>query len=349
MELGSNFELDISNLKRVDDSIFEYLKNYYSIYLDSGRSAIKLLKSKLGCGTILLPSYICESVIDVFRQDFQIEFYQVTKELEIDLVDFEKKIDRSTAAVYLMHYFGQIQNQEVLSFLTDKRDRYGFLIIEDTTHSIFTSAATIGDYCICSLRKWFPIPDGGVVYSKFCLDAQKLERKIVPSNLEAMILKYLFIYKNVPCNHIYRQVFQAEERKLDYQDEIYELSEISSILLSCYSIQELKTKRKKNAEYLFSRINRKQVQPVLREEDDTPLTFPVYVKNRDSLKRFLSENRIYCAVHWPIEDMRLKQNDLTVEISKHILSLPIDQRYGGAELDYLLSSISKYYEKNGMD
>lgn len=44
------------------------------------------------------------------------------------------------------------------------RLRYGFSIVEDTTHSVFSVRRTIGDLCVCSLRKWFALPGGGALY-----------------------------------------------------------------------------------------------------------------------------------------------------------------------------------------
>ena len=68
MELGSEFELDISILQQTEDNLFVYLSSYNSIYVDSGRSAATVLNKVLKQGTILLPSYICESVINVYKK-----------------------------------------------------------------------------------------------------------------------------------------------------------------------------------------------------------------------------------------------------------------------------------------
>lgn len=245
MELGSEFEVDISSLKKIEDSIFEYLKDFNCVYLDSGRSATRFINHNLKLRKILLPSYICESVISIYKSEFQVEFYQVTKDFQIDLADLNNKINQSVDAIYLMHYFGQVQNSNVLRLLDDKRKKYGFIIIEDTTHSIFTNKHTIGDYCVCSLRKWFPIPDGGVAYSKNILKKQTLKSELIPIKFEAMIMKNLYLHKKLSCKSLYRQIFHQAEQKLDEQTEIHSISKISEILLLSYSINDLKEHRKK--------------------------------------------------------------------------------------------------------
>ena len=86
--------------------------------------------------------------------------------MTIDIDDLKSKMDSQVTVVYLMHYFGSVQNNEVLKYLENTKKKRGYTIIEDTTHSIFTKKRTVGDYCVCSLRKWFPITDGGVLYTE---------------------------------------------------------------------------------------------------------------------------------------------------------------------------------------
>ena len=351
MELGSEFELNIAELERVDDTIFNYLSTYHSIYTSSGRNAAKLLNRLLSGGRILLPSYICQSVIDVYKEKFTIEYYHVKKSFDIDLEDLHSKLSQDVAVVYLMHYFGKIQNQHILEFLSHMREKYHFLIIEDTTHSIFTCPNTIGDYCICSLRKWFPISDGGVVYSKrelFGIDAKALHQRIAYGKLDAMILKYSQIHRNVKCNDTYREIFQLEEEKLENEQEILGISCMSRMILNCISLKKMTMVRKRNLQYLRDGLDKTNIEIPIDEEYGVPLALPIYVNNRDDFRSYLIQNQIYCAVHWPVEDKELRNNKALTEMVTHIISLPLDQRYDGEHLDYMLSIIENYsmYVKN---
>ena len=84
------------------------------------------------------------------------------------------------------------------------------------------------------------------------------------------------------------------------------------------------------------------MKPALMIDDFVPLTFPVYVTDRDMFRKYLIEHQIYCAVHWPLEGTELEGNSDAEWISDHILSLPIDQRYGVSHLKYLKSVIDGY-------
>lgn len=350
MELGSDFELDLSGLCTTEDTIYSYLKDYHTLFLDSGRSALSILSLNLKQGTILLPSYICNSVINIYQSKTNLDFYNINKDFSIDLEDLESKINEQTTTVYLMHYFGKIQSQETINILYELQRKYKFLIIEDTTHSIFTKRRTIGDYCVCSLRKWFPVMDGAVLYSRQGfggIEVEQIPIKTPSRKLEAMILKNFYLKKQVACNEIYRNIFQTEEIKFDNQKKIYQISHISRSLLEYFPIKKMCDTRKNNynllKNYLKGNYN---IESILNEDDAVPLTYPIYIKNRDRFRQYLKEKHIYCAVHWPLKGSILENNKEANDIYKNIISLPIDQRYTNNHMDYLNTIINNFTSGN---
>lgn len=345
MELGSNFELNVSNLCYTKDNIFRYLDSYFTVFTDSGRSASIVLNMIIKPGIILLPSYICESVINVYRDKFSLIFYNIRKDFSVDMKDFEGKIHENVTAVYVMHYFGQLQDQEFLFYLQRKKEQYGFTIIEDTTHSFFTKRNTVGDYCICSLRKWFPVMDGGILYSEKSLKnipTEDIFAKEPSAGLAAMILKSLHIQGKVDCKELYRKMFTEEEAKLDRQKDVYKMSEISKALLNYFSVSEMVEKRKRNYKELEKVLLESKIEVVLKQGEYVPLSCPIYIEQRDGFRQYLAEHQVYCAVHWPLAGTGLEGNKGAKDISEHIISLPIDQRYGREHIQYLGKLIKDY-------
>lgn len=345
MELGSDFELNLSELHIKDDSIYHYLQEYHTIFFDSGRSASRVLNSEICPGTILLPDYICESVIQVYRNLFRIRYYHVNRDFLIDLDDFVRKIDASVTVVYLMHYFGMVQHTEILETIISEKKKYGFTIIEDTTHSIFTKIRTIGDYCICSLRKWLPVTDGGVLYTdqgfkNIC--AEDIPVKSPSEKLTAMLLKRLYIEGRLDCNELYRNIFTNEEHKLDKQDQVYQISDISRSLLKYFSVSELVKRRKENYALLYETLRYKNMNTVMQCKEGVPLVCPVYIEDRDKFRAYLAKNHVYCAVHWPLEGTELIYGEDAVYRSEHMISLPIDQRYDIKHMEYLQKLVEEY-------
>lgn len=345
MTLGSEFNLDLHDLKPVPNSFFQYIGETSYCLFDSGRSALKAVTRILGSGSILLPEYICESVVSCFPPD-RVLFYRLKNNLEIDAGDLLSKINETTAAVYLMHYFGSVQPQDTLSLIRAEKEKTGFLIIEDTTHSLFSQIRTVGDYCVASLRKWFAIPNGGVLYSgkSECLSSyDELPRSTDNDKAYAMMLKTLHLNGQLDCETAYRDIFSACEKKLDRQTEIKKISCFSEFLLSCHDAYDMAEKRKSNLRLLKSGLRNIEIwQLCAFSTDDCPFVFPIRVPDRDDFRRYLAEHHIYCAVHWPFDGCAREKRPLAIALSNDMISLPVDQRYGEKEIGYLASVINAY-------
>lgn len=340
MELGSEFNLNFQDMEKKEDNIFYYLKEYCCIYTDSGRSALRILKDIIPKkGKILLPSYICDSVIDCFEED-RVGYYNLNFNLEIIWQELDYVLEQDVAAIFIMHYFGKIQEENILNKIKEKCKRYNILIIEDTTHSIFSRVNTIGDYCICSLRKWFAIPDGGVLYSLRKLpEVNSLGKpKWSIDKTQGMFLKTLFLEKGYDCNLWYRELFAEAEDKLDKQKEICGISEMAFVLLSRYSVFDMIKKRRANYEKLEIVLRNYGIS-FLKEMPECPFVFPVILNNRNGFRKYLIEQQIYCAVHWPVTKVYLEKKKIVNYIAKHIMSLPIDQRYETEHIMYLAEKL----------
>lgn len=346
MELGSNFGMDLSQIKYQEENVQRYLADENVLFYDSGRSAIKALISIIRKGKILLPSYLCKSVVSCF-QDFRIDYYLVNEQFEINIESLESKLDKTVTAVYIMHYFGVLQKAEVLCCIKQRQEEFHYIIIEDTTHSFLTKKCTIGDYQVCSLRKWFAIPDGGILYSRKPFMPDNNCRQCNPNSakiLEAMLLKQMYIENKANTNTLYRRIFAQQEENLDRQESVYALSEISSVILECTNLNTVIRQRKRNWNYISKNLRTPYVLPVYRRisDDTVPFAFLIKTENKDSFKNYMAENKIYCAFHWPVETEEQQKILVNLELQEHILSLPIDQRYGQEEMEYMIRVINSY-------
>lgn len=344
MEIGSEFSLERGKAPCID-SIFSYLRDYSSIYTDSGRSALRLLLPFLPPGPILLPAYLCESVYRSFQKR-KLLFYEITDDLEIDWSDLFGKLEYGVSVVYLHYFNGVVPEKEQLEKLLSEKKKRNFLIIEDTTHSIFSHPLTAGDYGVCSLRKWFPIPDGGVLYSGTLLrgNPDELQEAEWPrEKMRAMKLKaeYLDGKRGEDCNIEYRHIFASCEQKLGEQTRAFGMSALSGDILKKCSISEMVNKRLENYRILANSLKKLSSIQLLAQPgvNDCPLVCPVGVSNRDALRSFLISNRVYCAVHWPESDMPTK---CAAQLAKCKHSLPVDQRYGSAEMLFLADKLLQY-------
>ncbi len=349
MELGSEFNLKLEDIVEKSDNIYKYLADYDTMYFNSGRSGFMALDAILPKGKVLVPGYLCDCVIESFK-NHDVEFIKVNECLEYDVEEFFNKLDYDVVAVVLMNYFGHLQDPDLIKQIEKWKETYDFIVIEDTTHSIFSNPLTIGDYGICSLRKWLPIPDGGVLYSKKSLDdirSNDYNRNENINKAYGMILKTLYLENGFDFNKEYRNIFAKSEERLDFQEMPLLISSFSQYLMRCIDIKDMVLKRQENGKYIYSSLKKSGNMDfvVNFKRDECPLTVPIYIENRNVFRKYLIDNNIFCAVHWPIENTVLGENRWAVNISDSIISLPIDQRYDKKDLDYMLDIIKKYFSE----
>lgn len=347
MELGSEFSLSLSSLNKSDNNLEFYLKEYTDVlYLDSGRSAIRYLSRQLHeMDEVLLPEFICESVINCFNVD-KIHFYRLNNDFTVDVEDIRSKMTQNTKLIFLMHYFGAVQPENVLCEIQDIAKENQCTILEDATHSIFGYKRTIGDYVVASVRKWLPIPRGGVLFTvNDTMKLQRLNLEHCTDNEKAygMILKDMFLNGRLDCNSEYRDIFVNSERKLDDQTKILSMSDFSQYVASCIDIVEMKQRRQRNYRYLKEQLAKLNLFAAVNLlEEDCPFVFPIRVPNRDMFRKYLIDNKIFCAVHWPADGIKEEERKEAIYNSNTLISLPIDQRYDAKHMDYMVDVIFKY-------
>ena len=115
---------------------------------------------------VLCPSYNCGHEIEpLIRLGLRVRCYRVGGDLEVDLDDLRRRMDREVKAVLVTHYFGFGQRLDELKTLCDRR---GVFLVEDCAHALFSDNASgdlgrAGDAAVYSIRKTLPLPNGGAV------------------------------------------------------------------------------------------------------------------------------------------------------------------------------------------
>ncbi|MBQ9901995.1 MAG: DegT/DnrJ/EryC1/StrS family aminotransferase [Clostridia bacterium] len=350
MELGSEYSLSFSELTVQKDSIFEYVSEYGTVFrFDSGRSALKYIALHLkGDDQVLLPEFICESVADCFPAE-QTRYYSLQPDFTVNTDDLGNKISPETRLILVMHYFGAVQPREKLTEIRRLADLHDCVIVEDTTHSIFSQSATIGDYMVCSIRKWLPIPRGGLLYyagtgeNPLGTAPPRYPKSTDNRRANGMVLKDMFLREGLPYNADYRRIFAESEHLIDTQTDIRMMSDFAEFIASCVSTGRLKSRRRKNYDRLRDALSRHGLPPALSLGDcEIPLVFPLRVPNRDAFRSYLMDNRIYCAVHWPFDGVQPDARGFALKNAEELISLPIDQRYDERHMEYLAKVILQY-------
>jgi len=374
MEIGGFFEFP--KLESIDngDSVYKHLENANENFqlVRDGRQAIKtvLLNIKnINNMTCFLPAYLCKSIIQPFNElNLDIKFYG-----HVDIL--KPEIDGiNDSVIFVIDYFGRdtLSNKEIYEVL----DRNNVLIL-DATHSILNpekfDIKEKNYYIISSLRKMFPIPDGGVLYSNenFNHDLAGLPMGY-EKNLEAMILRSFYINnfnlgyrENNKMESIMKRIYSeigSKDENLktikqyylslhyDYELEKFDdvgipqnIPTISLQILNNISYPEIVKKRKENLKFFYTEIEDEDIFLYNFNEIKSPFMLPLRFRTeneRNSVKEALIKNDIYPPLLWDLEEIIPKKFFYERELRKQIMMIPIDQRYAPDDLSKVVELLN---------
>ncbi len=135
-------------------------------FLNGGKACLIVIGDYLldhGIDKILLPSYLCPSIVMTFESGgLRCDYYQVNADLSIDPDDLSQKMD-GYQAVYFINYFGFLPATATLEFFKALQ-RKGVIVVEDNAQAGFTDHPT-GDFILNSIRK-LAAYDGGYLITQ---------------------------------------------------------------------------------------------------------------------------------------------------------------------------------------
>lgn len=358
LEIGSEFSLPTEYLHEKNTNQFAEYSDYWAkVFLSSGRGALRLIAKGLKVckgDEVLLPSYLCEEVVKPFKDEFlKVKFYKVDERLRADIDDLQSKVGRKTRALLFIHYFGFPQTAaHEIKALCDGR----IFLIEDLVQSFLTRhqgkvLGSIGDATVSSYRKWIPIPDGallGINNTSFHAPPVKkiLQEKnlYVKNRLQALELKGNCLKQPTFSKEPFRRLFLSADKLLDTTP--VEMSYHSRRMLSKFDFDSIISRRRENFRYLLDCLaDFRSVNPFYRKlpAGVCPLGFPILAKDRDGLKKMLIKNRIYPPIHWKLpSDVDKEEFSASWQVSKHILTIPIDQRYKTEDMQFVADIIDEF-------
>ena len=336
--IGGEFAVDLQSLKYSHsgnvclDGLYKY---------SSGRSALYHIlldvKKRNNISKILLSDYLCSSVvIAAEKADVEVVFYPLNDKLELDEKHFANLYEEK-CAVLLINYFGLQNLQKQVAYVRSlNKDA---VIIEDDVQGFYEfQKELIGvDYKFTSLRKTFACPDGGLVKTENLLPEVNTVNKFHQYKLAGSILKSLRKPEYYD-DAVYLSMFEKGESMID--DEIAEgMSDMAVDIITKTDIDRLAYIRRRNAKFICDGLESLGLNTILPvTEDKIPLFVPIYLDDRNKVRKYMFQHNCFCPVHWPLEGMNVKKG---AEMAEHELSIIVDQRYTNADMEYILDLIAK--------
>ncbi len=309
-EIGGYFEFEslISN-------------EFYSdlIAVNNARNALLYILKARKIKKLYIPYFLCDSISGVCdREDYDFEYYKIGNDF---LPIFDKKLGKDEY-VYIVNYYGQIDNAKVELLKKDFKN-----IIFDNVQAFFQRPVD-GVDTIYSCRKFFGVPDGGYVATDAVIN-EFLETDISKDRMKHLLGRF---EGNSASD--YYMYFKDNDNSFR-EAKLSLMSRLTHNIMGAIDYDIVRKKREENYSFLDSQLGK--INKLSLKMPIGPYAYPFYCKNGISIKKKLSEKKIFVATLWP----NVLQMDDSVEkdYAENILPLPCDQRYNEEDMMRIVQEV----------
>lgn len=295
---------------------------FKSPIFSNGRTCLSLIIDNLDISKIYIPSYICNSVIDLIREkNLPYEVYYIDLKFR-PIQRFELQNDEYFLYI---NYFGICSDN-----VKKLRSVYRKNFIIDNSMAFFENNNE--NICFNSARKFFGVSDGAYVDGIKLLDNLKERSKSFNYHIELRnrnnISKgYNLFLKNENVHNKTRCRVNLDSlrilKRIDYN----------------YIIK----KRVFNFEYLHQYINHLNKLEITLEDKSVPLYYPLLLTREFDLE-LLHKNKIFTPKFWD-RMYYFDYNNPNLSLHK-IIPLPVDQNCSISDLLRIVQNIEKQYYEN---
>ena len=298
----------------------EYHRN--AVALNCGRNCLAHLIQKRKIRKIYLPYFLGDSVSTLCKKrEVEVNYYHINE-------SFQPIFNGNLAEqeyLYVVNFYGQL-TEEYLLELKSKYKR----IIMDYAQAFFVKPLEDVD-TIYIPRKFFGVPDGAYLVT----DCRGEER--YPTDVSCDKMEFLLGRFERTASQYYEKYKQNDE--IFYSEPIKLMSKLTHNLLRGIDYAQAKTKREENFKYLHSRL--KDINELQLRIPEGPFAYPLLVNSGYDLRKKLQQIKIYIPTLWPNVLEEGNSSDLEYLYASNILPLPIDQRYGIEDMEYIVDCIQR--------
>lgn len=285
----------------------------------SARAAFVALSREFKVNTIWLPYYLCHTIIDVCKQEnIKVKFYSVANFKSIPELNLQEN-----EWIYLVNYFGVSDGWVQAMLNRFPHDR----IILDYSQALHARVHRKVAATIYSPRKFFGVPDGGILFTERSL---KSTYQVDFSSQHR--LEHLFSRSAGNISEGYFHYHKAEDSLADSEPKL--MSPITELILAGLDIDAASSIRIRNFKFLNFHLKHKNFLRLDCEIHSGPLCYP-FLTDDPSVRALLLRNKIFTPTYWP-ECAELGVSNVPFDINC-LIPLPIDQRYTTGDLEKIIS------------
>jgi dTDP-4-amino-4,6-dideoxygalactose transaminase len=319
-EIGGFFELELNQGKVYHENTMAF---------NSGANALHFFLQNSEYQTVYIPYFTCDVVVDVAKQlNLEVVFYKLDK-LFRPKIDFSK-LNESTVLIY-NNYFG------ICGDLIEEVSNKTKHLIIDAAQAFYYKPKK-GQFSFSSARKFFGVPDGGLLFG-FSIKSTEVYEKL---NYTSYKYDHLLIRLELGAQKGYSSYKQNEQVLSNVP--IGKMSRATKALLLNVDHNYVKHSRINNFNSIhFALASDNELNFNSATESNVPLCYPYLCQNGKSLKEFLINVGVFVPTYWPnvkewVKDDRLFEHHLC----ENLVCLPIDQRYGLREVEMVIKLINDF-------
>lgn len=293
----------------------------------SGRAALRAALESDGTRRVLLPEYVCDSVVKA-----AIDSGAVVEPYMLDDSLYPKKLPTpipEDCAVLYVNYFGLCDSNvnRLIQEVNKKR------LIIDNSQALFSPPENVMA-SIYSARKFIGVPDGGLLFSS------DLEIKIPDDEDTESLARMEHILLRTSCSarEGYPSYIKSEE--MFSNTKPLRMSRLTRRLLSSIDLDAVKKRRRENFKELALQLDEFNDFKWKVKGGTVPLCYPFLVgRNIDKLKDILIVKGIFIPTYWQEIKPRVSFDSIEYRISHCCLFVPCDQRYSTLQMDAIAKEI----------
>lgn len=286
------------------------------IKLNCGRNALAYIIKAYDIHKIAMPKFMCDSCDGVLK-DVSVRHYSVG-------LDFKPIIDGldSEEWLYVVNFYGQLSREYLLTI----KDKYNLIV--DNAQAYFDEPIE-GVPALYTCRKFFGVADGAILYTDKKMEVEEQDESFnrmhfLMGRFERSASEFYSEY--VDNNHVFAS------------EPIKRMSALTENLLRGIDYEEVCKKRTENFAYLHERLS--DINKLKLTIPNGPFMYPLYIENGAEVRKQLQAKKIFIPTLWPAVFNLCKEDALEYDMVKNILPIPVDQRYGIDDMEYIVKMIN---------
>ncbi len=318
-EIGGYFGLDLPDYG-------EGAPHPEAMGFQSARAAIHAALASSGFIRVLMPGYICDSIIQSGNEaGLAVETYDLDESLFPR--NLPKPLPKGSAVLYV-NYFGLCGHH--VARLAREMPRATVLV--DNSHALFATSHAEALATAYSPRKMVGLPDGGLLVA-----SPRLGLAPPKEEDQGSFERMRFLLRRMACSA--REGYgDFQEARASLRDTMpLAMSRLTRRLMRSIRWDEVRTRRRENYAAMAALLDGVNDRPWPMADEDVPLCYPFTVSGCAvaGIRNALAAEDIFTATYWPDARPRAKAGSVEARLIDETLFLPIDQRIDSAQVEWV--------------